>query len=423
MGKKGINQERGQSLVLTALLMIVFMGILMLAIDGGMAFSKRRAAQNAADAGALAGVRTLCIKKDVPQAYADATAYAENFNEAVGSNVSIVNRTVTVTTTIPFSTTFAQFFGFNQVTAQAVAKAGCFSPTYGEGVLPVAWSCRAPVIGFSDSTQCDQQRITWNELAAYEALSPPHICNPGTTEICPELYVVMDSESYQNDFYCLEDDPVNGTLTCDLDGDGTVDWLAAGGRSWLDLDGNDTAYDCEQSSEGASELIYWIEHGFENPSNPSDPRCKLDIHTWVPESTGVATSIFINVEHRRQTNPLVVLPVFDDYCPDGDPRVAATCAGKWHPNASDLNLDKLNPMTAAQPAYFHIKYFSAFYITCVRLNNGDICPGAERLEAVNGNMPNLKSIEGYFLEGYISGIGGKGDPNIDTGLYTFYLMQ
>lgn len=432
MGKKANKKERGQSLVLTAILMLVFVGILMLGIDGGMAFSKRRAAQNAADAGALAGVRTLCITKDATAAFNDATNYAEVYNEADDSQVSVGNRTVTVTTTITYSTTFAHFFGFDEVTAEAMASANCFSPGYGEGVLPVAWSCRPPVVGWpSNSTSCQQERITWEELQDYLDNTPPNVCPPAYGEQgypdperpCPEMYVVMDSETYQDDFVCIEEDPVNGTLHCDFDGDGEVDWLASGGRSWLDLDGNDSAKDCEQFSEGASELSYWVEFGFVNPDNPSDPNCIINTHEWVPEAMGVATSIFQTVEDRRQTNPLVVVPVFDAYCPDGDPRTVAACQPLWHPNATDPSIDDINPNSAAQPQYFHIEAFAAFYITCVRLNNGDHCPGAERIELLNGNMRNLKSIEGYFLEGTVPGLGGRGDPNTDTGVYTFYLTH
>jgi len=434
MGKHTLRKESGQSLVLVAIMMMVFIGILMLGIDGGMAFAKRRAAQNAADAGALAGIRVLCLDKDEALAESVAYQYATDYNEAQDAVpvASLARRTIVVTTTIPYSTTFAHFFGFDEVTAQATASAGCFSPNYGEGVLPVAWSCRPPVPGWpSDSQGCQQQRITWDELEDYLNNSPPNVCPPADGEPgypdperpCPELYVVMDSETYDTDFVCIEDDPANGTLKCDFDGDGESDWLASGGRSWLDLDGNQAANDCEHMSEGASELTYWIENGFVNPSNPSDPLCRLSIHTWVPAQTGVSTSIFQEVEDRRQTNPLVVVPVFDAFCPDGDPRTALGCVDLWHPNATDPSNDTIKELTAASPQYFHIDDFTAFYITCVRLNNGDYCPGAERIELLNGNKPSLKSIEGYFLEGTVPGLGGRGDPDSDTGVYTFYLTR
>ena len=47
--------ERGQAIVLLAISIVVLLGFTALAIDGGMVFSDRRHAQNAADAAALAG--------------------------------------------------------------------------------------------------------------------------------------------------------------------------------------------------------------------------------------------------------------------------------------------------------------------------------------------------------------------------------
>jgi hypothetical protein len=49
------NSESGQAIVLLALAIIVLLGLTALAIDGGMAFSDRRYAQNASDASSLAG--------------------------------------------------------------------------------------------------------------------------------------------------------------------------------------------------------------------------------------------------------------------------------------------------------------------------------------------------------------------------------
>ena len=47
------NSEKGQSLVLLAVLMLVFLGMLGFVIDGGVAYANRRLGQTAADAGAL----------------------------------------------------------------------------------------------------------------------------------------------------------------------------------------------------------------------------------------------------------------------------------------------------------------------------------------------------------------------------------
>ncbi|MBE0685229.1 MAG: Tad domain-containing protein, partial [Anaerolineaceae bacterium] len=49
------RQESGQIIVLLAVSLVVVMMVAALAVDGGMIYSERRFAQNAADASALAG--------------------------------------------------------------------------------------------------------------------------------------------------------------------------------------------------------------------------------------------------------------------------------------------------------------------------------------------------------------------------------
>ena len=49
------NQEQGQALVLIAAAFVMLIGFAALAIDGGMVYSERRHAQNAADTGSMAG--------------------------------------------------------------------------------------------------------------------------------------------------------------------------------------------------------------------------------------------------------------------------------------------------------------------------------------------------------------------------------
>jgi len=53
------KSERGQSLVIIAVVMVGLIALMGLAIDGGNVFMQRRRAQNAADAAALAGTRLL----------------------------------------------------------------------------------------------------------------------------------------------------------------------------------------------------------------------------------------------------------------------------------------------------------------------------------------------------------------------------
>lgn len=53
------RNERGQVMVLFALLAVVLFGLMALAIDGGLMYFERRVMQNAADAAALAGARVM----------------------------------------------------------------------------------------------------------------------------------------------------------------------------------------------------------------------------------------------------------------------------------------------------------------------------------------------------------------------------
>jgi hypothetical protein len=55
MNIKNINSEKGQAIVYLVIGLVVFLGFVALAIDGGMALADRRHVQNAADAASLAG--------------------------------------------------------------------------------------------------------------------------------------------------------------------------------------------------------------------------------------------------------------------------------------------------------------------------------------------------------------------------------
>jgi hypothetical protein len=433
----GYTKEHGQVLVILAIIMIGLMAMLALGLDIGNVLTKRRAAQNAADAGALAGADVWCSTQDSGAAWSAANTYATSYNEANTADIFIPaspdTGLITVTTHIPVDTYFAgvAFDAFKVITATATASAGCFSSCAAEHVLPVAWNCRPTVDGLptpvpGETWECNQEIITLDTLQNDYALeSPP--------EYHPELYIIMDNISYETtcdpindpdctlggDFYCKEDYPGYGELTCDVDGDGKVDWLGAGGRSWIDLDGSGPGNpnDCSVlggdpsnlTDSGSAELGYWIENGF---------GCTLQDHTWVSEVTGVSTDLFHDALDRMNNYPWVTLPVFDDFC-IGSPDVPdGTCVGKVHGN-DEFRLDPAN-----SPTYFHIINFSYFYITCVTLNVGSHCPGVERLKDVNPdmNLNNMKAIEGYFVEGFDPDLIGRCE-GIGTGAYQIYLAK
>lgn len=386
------RDHTGQILVFFTLALLVLLAILALVMDGGNVFLNRRSAQNAADAGALAGARTLCVTRDTGQAAYMAQQYAIVHNDAHQATVGIDSiGYVTVTAQITADTFFAHLIGRPHLTAEAEAVAGCCPPTRGTGVLPIAWACHPPISeALSTSPDCQEQALTMQQIEQYVNNPPP----PGT--IYPELYVIMNSNSQPDDLAAICQS-AGGDLPCDLDGDGEDDLIANGDRSWLDLDGG---------GGGSSELVNWIVDGFPGT---------LQEHTWMGGQPGVENNVFQAAEDRRVIDPIVLVPVYDQFCDDyPDPR----CASLIH--SQDIIF------TSAGGNYFyHIITFAAFYISCVDAPGvpGPECPG-HKLATDLGIFPaNTKSIEGYFVTGIIPGTGGGNCGGIDLGAYTLGLYK
>jgi hypothetical protein len=371
MNQKTRRDELGQNLIIFAVVIVVLVALAGLVIDGGFAYAKRREAQNAADAGALAGVEALCAGEPATTVQAQALDYAITRNGADSATVDIGTKSITVTATIPHETFFARIFGANLISPSATASAGCYSPCVGTGVLPVAWACHPPIEGLTEPG-CE---ILYG--------------NPGPT------YVIMDSNKAIEDYYCQSE---GGTLDCDIDNDNVDDYMIGGGRSWLDLDGDAGGHTIKKD---------WITDGFDGD---------IFKHLWLPASDGTATDIYKAAQERMITNPYVVLPVFDEYTvrarPD-DPN--GGYYSLWH-----AGLDQIRPYNNDSSAdYYHIISFSVLKITCVSKNSGQYCDGKHFLMESTGLAANTKTIEGYFVEEYIPGLSGKCD--YDAGAYTIYL--
>ena len=167
MIKEKINSQKGQSLVIVALFLVALIAILALTLDGGNAYLKRREAQNSADAGALAGARVYCA--DPEFAYDDAVLTAIEY---VGKNnatvlpgyPTIYDDQVTVGTTITFDSFFGSILGSPSMTANAIAKAGCYSPCFGEGVLPIVWTCATRQLGCANIQMRRSRHISAAEI-------------------------------------------------------------------------------------------------------------------------------------------------------------------------------------------------------------------------------------------------------------------
>jgi hypothetical protein len=233
--------------------------------DGGNAYAARRQAQNAADAGALAGATYMCKHRNEAGAVTQAIAVAEDYavlNEAVDPPAvyaSLTNANVIVTATVTRTTFFAGLLGFNEVSPVAVAEAACRPP--GVGVLPVAWSCRENALGelicndnigpcrdAADPKGLDCTYILMDSVKVREHGKPcdPDISDPADPDYC---YAQNDIVCYVPTPPDCNQTPPEGFIDCDLDNDCTDELMAGGARSWLDLDGG---------GGGANELKDWI---------------------------------------------------------------------------------------------------------------------------------------------------------------------
>ena len=221
--------EKGQSLILVTALLFAFFAILALVLDGGFLYYMRRNAQNAADAGALAGADDLCKFKNEAQAEAVARNYAlDNGVSSVTANATSyfatsVGGIVEVWTDITYQSFFARLLNQPTSNTPAYAKAGC-APPDGTSVMPVAWSCRYPVDEFGQPQD------------GCEILKVDDIDECNMEDNRDKMYIIADSETIEVETLCQSQ---GGTVDCDLDDNGEDDivLLSGGDRSWLDLNG------------------------------------------------------------------------------------------------------------------------------------------------------------------------------------------
>jgi hypothetical protein len=376
------QSQRGQSLVLVAILLVVFIGMLAVVLDGGYGYLQRRAAQTAADAGALAGASEWCETGIASVAVDRALEYAITRNEALNATATITEGIVRVETEIPFSTFFGMIFNRPQLIAAAEAEAGCFAPGEGVGVLPIAYSCADGVFEADDSDPferyCDLAEYSYPDDDIYRH------------------YLIMNSNKTDDDIKCMSEP--GGTIDCDIDNDGIDELLIGGNRSWLDLSGAGS-----DAGNGSNELCSWIENGY--------PR-GVEIHTWFAGQPGVSNNVFKCVNNVVGTE--VYLPVYDaiTYSAPGPGD------GGYH-NGDGVVLSNGNSVT-----YYHVISFAKFVPTCIHSGGGDRdCDlyNAFRDEGILG--PNDKTIEGYFLEGFATGLSGKPSDGVYVGAYTVYLIK
>ena len=252
------TSERGQTLVILALVITVLMLMAGLAIDVGMAYNERRDLQNAADAAALAGAQALCDGED----HGTASAIATTIGTANGATdvdpqptTVTERRRMSVTTSGDAETFFFRLVGIDSVPVSAQAQAECSCAAAAGGLWPVAFD--KPT--WDDvKEQCDGEYahlIVWTEQNPNQ--TPQDLLAANICDFCD--CSPLESKT---------DLPVSRVT-----GYGPSGLGHAGDRGWLRLrvppelaskypDGDNC---------GANALYQWLTHGY--PQNIPDGAC------------------------------------------------------------------------------------------------------------------------------------------------------
>jgi Flp pilus assembly protein TadG len=407
--------ERGQTIVFLVAVILGLLGILALVIDGGMAYAHRRSAQNAADAGALAGARELCEGNGTEAAKKQAIDFVE-LNNAEPEDPIVSGKNIRVTAQIDYDTFFARLFNQNKMTISATASAGCYVPCGGAGFMPIAWTCQPPIEGETPIGECG---IKYGEN---------------------NKYIIMDTKDNNADYICLNSDKecidpftgeeTTGCLNCDFNNDGYPDLLGGGLKGWLDF---------YEGGGGNKELTRWVKDGY--GSGGKDDQYPLIPYLWVGGESGGKTPGFDELANRvidarinKNDRNIVVLPVFDKIC-EGYPPDKPGCG-------YDASTDTIYEGNSKY--YYRIVSYSVFYIECVSLGKNDnihiddpsldpkkhdwdkiMCPTKKKvMDDPTCTTPDckdsVKTVEGYFITDYVEGMEGKCEGP-GAGTYVIYL--
>jgi len=275
------GNERGQTLVQVALMLVVLLGFAALAIDGGLVYAERRHMQNAADAGALAGARELCISGSATLAEERARAYTVTQNGAATADVTIDNNVVNVVAHIRADTFLAGVIGITDVAVGADAAAACGAATSACGLWPIAFSLSAwqKFYDPSDSGICQRRDIiVWND----ENQDLPDCSNnwpSGEPCVCKDKDTGLPTDDLCKCYRCVDDDGKEFSMT------------RTEGRAWLDLSEAVLPYAdaCTQPGCGAAELECHIRR---------NSAAQITVPTCIAGDSGVKAGVKDGIDSR-----------------------------------------------------------------------------------------------------------------------------
>ena len=142
-----LRREDGQVTVLTAVFIVVLLGMAGFVLDVGSWFRQQRAVQTTVDSAALAGAQSL--PGDPGNATALATTFAGKNGGVAGLNVTIStkwkpNDMISVTQTQPSDGFFSKLFGVSTVSLSAKASAITEIPGAARWVAPIVVNIKHP---------------------------------------------------------------------------------------------------------------------------------------------------------------------------------------------------------------------------------------------------------------------------------------
>lgn len=156
-----MKRQRGQTLILVALMMVVLLAFVALALDGGNAYLQRRQMQTAADAGALAGAKALCLNRTPAEAEAEAEALCARNQSLLYTGWTCAAaaavgeaRLVDVLARVDTPTWFAGIVGVDSIEVGASAEAACSPVVWTENILPLAVMAGLPGCDSDDIADC-----------------------------------------------------------------------------------------------------------------------------------------------------------------------------------------------------------------------------------------------------------------------------
>lgn len=208
--------EDGAVAVITALLMVLLLGITAIVVDVGVIYAERVQLQNGADAAALA-IAQDCAAGSCPNPGTTATSLAgKNSHDGVSAaTATISGKTVTVktSTATPDGGTairhwFAPIFGINSTTVQALAKASWGSPS------------KATVFPFT-APRCIFDSAPTNELW----ITTTSTCTGAGGKTLPGAFGWLDEDEKKSCQASVDVDQImegepgkSGPQNCDIDG-------------------------------------------------------------------------------------------------------------------------------------------------------------------------------------------------------------